>query len=124
MKILAIAVGTLLAAATLPATAQTYYYSPTYDPYAAPSECVNRHTGRFEAVRPGEVQDDLDFSRCRVTGARTYRRAYRYAAEECWNPGAGHFEGVRPGERQTDLDFSRCRMIRDDRIAYEPPWRY
>lgn len=124
MKTLAIAVGTLLAAATLPATAQTYY-SPTYDPYGTRSECMNTHTGRFETVRPGEVQDDLDFSRCRVNGVRTYRRAWRYAAEECWNPGAGHFESVRPGERQSDLDFSRCRMIRDDRIAYDPPpWRY
>ncbi|HZZ94012.1 MAG TPA: hypothetical protein VFE23_15735 [Usitatibacter sp.] len=28
-------------------------------------ECWNPHAGHFEGVRPGERQDDLDFSRCR-----------------------------------------------------------
>jgi len=28
-------------------------------------ECWNPHAGHFEGVRPGEVQNDLDFSRCR-----------------------------------------------------------
>ncbi|HEX4333104.1 MAG TPA: hypothetical protein VH040_13260 [Usitatibacter sp.] len=38
-------------------------------------ECWNPHAGHFEQVRPGERQDDLDFSRCRPEG---YRYAYRY----------------------------------------------
>ena len=39
--------------------------------YAQPSsrrygeECWNPRAGHFERVRPGERQDDLDFSRCR-----------------------------------------------------------
>jgi hypothetical protein len=122
MKMLALAVGTILAGAAAAASAQTYY-RPAYDPYysEARTECLNTHNGTFERVRPGEVQDDLDFSRCRTIGGRgAYRR---YAVEECWNPRAGHFEGVRPGERQDDLDFGRCRVIRDDRIAYDPYWR-
>jgi hypothetical protein len=32
-------------------------------------ECWNPHAGHFEGVRPGEVQNDLDFSRCRPEGA-------------------------------------------------------
>jgi hypothetical protein len=31
-------------------------------------ECWNPHAGHFEEVREGEVQDDLDFSRCRPKG--------------------------------------------------------
>ncbi len=31
-------------------------------------ECWNPHAGHFEGVRPGEVQDDLDCSRCRPRG--------------------------------------------------------
>ena len=31
-------------------------------------ECWNPHAGHFEGVRPGEVQNDLDFSRCRPRG--------------------------------------------------------
>lgn len=31
-------------------------------------ECWNPHAGHFEGVRPGEVQNDLDFSRCRPKG--------------------------------------------------------
>jgi len=30
-----------------------------------PSECWNPRAAHFEGVRPGERQDDLDFSRCR-----------------------------------------------------------
>lgn len=29
-------------------------------------ECWNPHAGHFEGVRPGEHQDDLDFSHCRI----------------------------------------------------------
>jgi hypothetical protein len=74
--------------------------------YEAPTECWNPYAGHFEGVRPGEVQNDLDFSRCRTLGQR---RDNRYAQLECWNPRARHYEGVREGERQDDLDFSRCR---------------
>lgn len=31
-------------------------------------ECWNPHAGHFEGVRPGDVQNDLDFSRCRPKG--------------------------------------------------------
>jgi hypothetical protein len=70
-------------------------------------ECWNPRARNFEAVRPNERQDDLDFSRCRPLSERMYGRSD--AAQECWNPRAGHFENVREGTRQDDLDFSRCR---------------
>jgi len=94
----------LLAFAAVPAFAQ----------YDRPMECWNPGAGHFEGVRPGEVQNDLDFNRCRPMGGGYYYRRDepdRYIGQECWNPGAGHFEGVRPGEVQNDLDFSRCRPI-------------
>jgi hypothetical protein len=121
MRTIAIAAGALLAAAT-GASAQVYYDRVyTYDPYygnrielRAGDECWNPRAGHFEAVRPGEVQNDLDFSRCRPIGGRyherRYYRDYRDNRQECWNPRAGHYEEVRPGEFQGDLDFSRCRM--------------
>ena len=87
----------LLACAAAPAYAQNY----------RAEECWNPRAGHFEGVRPGETQNDLDFSRCRPTG--DYRASDRDVPRECWNPRARHFEGVRPGERQDDLDFSRCR---------------
>jgi hypothetical protein len=50
--------------------------APVYDRRSyAGDECWNPHAGHFERVRPGERQDDLDFSRCRPEG---YRYAYRY----------------------------------------------
>ena len=61
-----------------------YYYpaapAPRYSYYEPPAavagdECWNPHAGHFEAVRPGESQGDLDFTRCRPAG---YRYAYRY----------------------------------------------
>ena len=55
-----------------PAPAPAYYYDRRG--YAG-DECWNPHAGHFERVRPGERQDDLDFSRCRPEG---YRYAYRY----------------------------------------------
>jgi hypothetical protein len=70
-------------------------------------ECWNPRAGHYEEDRPGERQNDLDYSRCRSMGWRD-----RYVAAspaECWNPRAGHFESVRSGEVQNDLDFSRCR---------------
>jgi hypothetical protein len=81
--------------------------APAYAQYDRAQECWNPHAGHFERVRPGETQNDLDFSRCRLMG--DYRASDRDVPRECWNPHAGHFEAVRPGERQDDLDFSRCR---------------
>ena len=74
-------------------------------------ECWNPRAGHFEQVRPGEQQNDLDFSRCRSTGF--IRGPFRDVPRECWNPQARHFEAVRPGERQDDLDFSRCHPVAD-----------
>jgi hypothetical protein len=118
MKKLSLALA-LAACAAAPAYAQ-YYNQPTYN---QPMECWNPSARHFEGVRPGEVQNDLDFQRCRpMSGYRndgyrsdSYRGdSYRYSGEivqECWNPSARHFEGVRPGEVQNDLDFRRCRPI-------------
>lgn len=128
MKTIAIAVGSLLAAAATSVPAQVFI-ERTYDPYASGrsmyldsrDECWNPGAGHFEGVRPGEQQDDLDFSRCRRSGERYYENRYenRYegrrwgnAREECWNPRAGHYEEVRRGEYQGDLDFGRCRAYR------------
>ena len=124
MRKIAIAAGALLVAAAGAASAQVYYgRSYTYDPYGprielrAGDECWNPRAGHFEAVRPGEVQNDLDFSRCRPIGGRYYERRYYDRGygdlrQECWNPRAGHYEEVRPNEIQNDLDFGRCRMVR------------
>lgn len=126
MRITAIAAGALLAAAATGASAQVYYERPySYDPYygnrielRAGDECWNPRAGHFEGVRPGEVQNDLDFSRCRPIAGRYYERRYYgdgYAyqtRQECWNPRAGHYEEVRQGEFQNDLDFGRCRTVR------------
>ena len=70
MKKLALAAGALLATVAATASAQVYYERTyTYDPYlgarTAGDECWNPRAGHFEGVRPGEVQNDLDFSRCR-----------------------------------------------------------
>jgi len=124
-RAIVIAAGALLAGAAATASAQVYYERTyTYDPYPgnrielrAGTECWNPRAGHFEEVRPGEVQNDLDFSRCRAEGGRyaerRYYRDYRDSArQECWNPRAGHYEGVRQGEYQGDLDFSRCRFAR------------
>ena len=136
MKIIAIAAGALLAALATGASAQYYTYGGRYA--QGDQECWNPHAGHFERVRPGDVQNDLDFSRCRMIGTTydapmvqpapvytapgpagpAYAPGYGYyergnyavgGNDECWNPHAGHFERVRPGERQDDLDFSRCR---------------
>lgn len=135
MKIIALAAAALLTGIATSASAQVYYERTyTHDPYNgaraefrdARDECWNPRAGHFEAVRPGELQNDLDFSRCRQIGgryaerralrdsrdARDARDSYRDSYEECWNPRAGHFEAVRRGERQYDLDFARCRLVR------------
>ena len=125
MKKLALAAGVLLASVAATASAQVYYERTyTYDPRGARAgdECWNPRAGHFEEVRPGEVQNDLDFSRCRPNGVnsrwaerrmyREHRGEYRERAQECWNPRAGHYEAVRPGEYQGDLDFGRCRIYR------------
>ena len=81
--------------------------APAYAQSNRGEECWNPGAGHFEGVRPGERQNDLDFSRCRPTGS-DYRASGRDVPRECWNPNARHFEAVRPGETQNDLDFSRC----------------
>ena len=84
--------------------------APAFAQYDGGEECWNPRAGHFERVRPGEYQNDLDFSRCRSLG---YRRD-RWPPDvphECWTPHARHFERVRPGEVQDDLDFSVCHPI-------------
>lgn len=135
MKTIAVALGSVIAAAAASASAQIYIdRSYTYDPYysAAPAqECWNPRARTFEEVRPGEFQDDLDRRACRAIGSRYYdhryqdsryqdSRTFRDAREECWNPRARQFEQVRPGEYQNDLDFRQCRVISEDRYTY---WR-
>jgi len=48
---------------------------PAYNAYRdrAGEECWNPHARHYEGVRPGERQDDLDFSRCRPQDAYGYR---------------------------------------------------
>jgi hypothetical protein len=120
--------GALLASAATMASAQVYWgrtYDPNYDRpdwrNNADQECWNPRAGHFERVRPGEVQNDLDFRRCRLSGYgddrgayydRYDRRDFREQRRECWNPRARHYEEVRTGEYQDDLDFSRCRIVR------------
>lgn len=72
-------------------------------------ECWNPRANHFEAVRPGERQDDLDFRVCRPKYTGQGRPDWHAGERECWNPRAGHFERVRPGERQDDLNFRHCR---------------
>jgi hypothetical protein len=121
MKTIAIALGTAATALATLASAQVYYNPyPRVDLRDSASECWNARAGRFEQVRPGEYQDDLDTSRCRAIGtaydSRYYdNRTYRDSHEECWNPRARAFEQVRPGERQDDLDYGRCRVISGER---------
>jgi hypothetical protein len=47
-------------------------------------ECWNPHAGHFEGVRPGERQDDLDFSRCRPKEGQVLPY-----------PGSGYYGGWR-----------------------------
>jgi hypothetical protein len=139
MRTIALAAGAILAVLATGASAQYYSRDGRWVQRAdGDQECWNPHAGHFERVRPGERQDDLDFSRCRYLGGRVYdapivqpapvytppaepgvgyapgygyyeRGAYGRAGDECWNPHAGHYEQVRPGEQQGDLDYSRCR---------------
>jgi hypothetical protein len=118
MRNIAIALGIAATALATMASAQVYYDSPRIDYRDSSSECWNPRAGRFEGVRPGEYQNDLDMSRCRVIGGDRYapdNRVYRDTREECWNRHARTFEAVRPGERQDDLDYSRCRTIAGER---------
>ena len=123
MKMLALAAGVLLATIGATASAQRYY-DRTYpsDPYyagrAAGDECWNPRAGHYEGVRPGEVQNDLDFSRCRPMAGRYYgeRRVYRDSGRrythECWNPREERWDVLHPGEIQDNLDHNQCRPYR------------
>ena len=69
------------------------YYRDRYrdyrDDHRDDWECWNPHAGHFEGVRPGERQDDLDFSRCRPK-----------AGEVLPYPGSGYgYYGGRGGWR-------------------------
>jgi hypothetical protein len=109
MKSIAFAMGVCVTAVAATAFAQPYYRDSPNSPGSG-YECWNPGAGHFEAVREGERQNDLDFSRCHRIGERArYSRDRREQGYECWNPRARHFEAVREGERQDDLDFSRCR---------------
>jgi hypothetical protein len=48
-------------------------WTQTHDGRANQYECWNPHAGHFEGVRPGERQDDLDFSRCRGIGGGRFQ---------------------------------------------------
>jgi hypothetical protein len=52
------------------------YAPPSYNVYRDPAgqECWNPHAHHYEAVRPGESQNDLDFSRCRSQDGYRDRR--------------------------------------------------
>ena len=85
-------------------------------PSGAKYECYNPRAGVFERVRPGERQDDLDFSRCHsVGGDWRHNRGSDSGPYECWNPRARTYERVREGEVQNDLDFGRCRGTAPER---------
>jgi len=43
-----------------------YYYENNRYAYRGREECWNPRVGHYEEVRRGEVQNDLDFSRCRI----------------------------------------------------------
>src|SRR6187401_663150 len=106
MRTAVIAVILLLAGLSGPAAAQQYRNDSNW---RQGEECWNAGAGRFERVRPGETQNDLDYSRCRPSGEA--RSSYRDEPRECWNNRARSFEAVRPGERQDDLDMGRCHPI-------------
>ncbi len=138
-RIATLAAMSLLAAATT-VSAQGRQYDPAWPDrtpeWRGDQECFNPRAGHFERVRPGEVQNDLDWNQCRSPGnaynerpvyndrpiarggmyleRRDYRdnRDYRETREECWNPRARHFEEVRRNDYQGDLDFNRCRVAR------------
>ena len=133
MKRLALTVGAAIA--TIAATASAQYYQRPHT-YAPDQECWNPRAGHFEGVRPGEVQNDLDFSRCRAMGGRyygerrygdsryynepryyeqpRYKDSWRGFAHECWNPRDERWEVLRPGEIQDSLDRNRCRPYREN----------
>ena len=116
MRKIAIAVGSMMVAASMVAFSQNYDDRGAFRTVAdQPRECWNQGAGHYEAVRPGERQNDLDFNRCHYVGEseRDVKR-WNSGHQECWNPHANHYEGVRQGERQDDLDFSRCRNTRDN----------
>ncbi|HYC36966.1 MAG TPA: hypothetical protein VEC19_11120 [Usitatibacter sp.] len=118
MKTLVIALATAAASLAGTASAQVYYSRPYIaDPYYAQTarECWNPRAGRFEEVRPGEYQDDLDPYRCRFIGEPYVERRVLREGQECWNYRARRFEEVRPGEYQDDLDYNRCRLNRYSR---------
>jgi hypothetical protein len=136
MKRIALVAGAVIATVVGSASAQVYYQRP-YDAYPriVDQECWNPRAGHYEGVRPGEVQNDLDFSRCRALGMRhdherlilgerrypwqgreperqLYRDSSRGFSTECWNPREERWDVLHPGEIQDNLDKNRCRPNR------------
>ena len=106
MRIIAIAAGALFAALATGASAQYYNYGGRYA-QGGDQECWNPHAGHFERVRPGDVQNDLDFSRCRY-GGNAYAEPVQpppvYAppggSGQAYAPGYGWYErGANPYAR-------------------------
>jgi hypothetical protein len=106
MRLQAVALGLLIAAASAGALAQRYY-----DPRYEDPNWVSRQQA-IEAQRQADAAA-ADSQRWRDERYRDYRDDSRWRgnAQECWNGHARHFEAVRPGEVQDDLDFSRCRPM-------------
>jgi hypothetical protein len=59
-------------------TRDNRYYYGLRDWRGAGHECWNPRAGRFEIVRDGEYQDDLDYSRCHPVVQYEYRYEPRY----------------------------------------------
>jgi hypothetical protein len=91
---------------------------------AAGEECWNPRAGHFEGVRPGEVQNDLDFSRCRAMaryyGGASYRERRNYPEQRSYPEERTYPWQGRDPERQLYMDSSRgfsteCWNPRDER---------
>jgi hypothetical protein len=132
MKAIALALGTLAAAAAPAVLAQQYIEMPaphTERGYVYVPVNPSNPVGPAGPVNPDAVVSDPYWTGRREHGLNDYgnyrgeryydyredwaRRDYRrFRDVECWNPRARHFEEVRQGEYQNDLDFSRCRSAR------------
>lgn len=120
MKTIALAVGSILAAAAPLAMGQDNSEVPyPYDPHRVERQ-QQLEAWRYERPyydnrwRDERWRDDRRWREERRWRDDRYAyRDHRYdqPRRECWNPRAGHFEEDRPGEFQNDLDYSRCRPL-------------
>ncbi|HYC36098.1 MAG TPA: hypothetical protein VEC19_06730 [Usitatibacter sp.] len=108
MKAIAIAVGTLLAAAATGAAAQ-------FEDRPYPWNDIRNGSGWGE--NRWHWRDEPP---ARYWDNRRYwdARDWRGVAHECWNWRAGTFELAREGEYQDDLDYGRCRPLRYESRRY------